>query len=469
LLCNYIMNLERKTKQLGIIIFFVLILTLRRDGYFPFSSQLSETTYAWVSFGQVLLFALILFLFFYPKNLLNQIWRFLIENLRVIAIVLAGGLISTIWILLCHEARVFKEYYNWNSFFTMIMSSFCFLIIVIPLILKKAKVAILALFTSTFLISLIPIIYFSVTAKISDLLPIVIEQLGAFIKGENIYQYYLLDNGTWTQAVRQPGTTLSFLPAFLLNIDLRYMSIVFTLLTGFILFRIVYKKFGDTRFNKKFLVTYVSVLLFLLFPYRHLRADLYEPAFWFLLSLSLYFLKNKRLKLFSITWGLGIFTQVWFWLFSPFVSLFLLRKYGWKKALFYSLIYLIIGAGLLSIFILPDTPAYYEHVFSYYRGVVERGEFSFTSIYLSPLFMIYGLNDILTIVQVIAVGLVGVVAIFRLKAFKDLLKFLIIAFFVFIQFNSLSWNYMYVNLVVLLVIYLLSSVDTTKEEGSIVT
>lgn len=69
-------------------------------------------------------------------------------------------------------------------------------------------------------------------------MPIIIEQGRAFLQGENIYQFYLLDNGVLTQAVRQPGNVLAFLPSIILSIDPRILSILYTIVGGYFLFKI---------------------------------------------------------------------------------------------------------------------------------------------------------------------------------------------------------------------------------------
>lgn len=58
-------------------------------------------------------------------------------------------------------------------------------------------------------------ISYPVTAKRSDMLPIIEAAIRSLFKGENIYHYYLLDNQVSTQIVRFPGIVAAYIPAVL--------------------------------------------------------------------------------------------------------------------------------------------------------------------------------------------------------------------------------------------------------------
>ena len=230
------------------------------------------------------------------------------------------------------------------------------------------------------------------------------------------------------------------------------MSVLYTYLTAYIIIKLSYNN-CKIIFNKKFLLVYIITALFLLFPYRHLRSDLYEPFYWFLLSLSLYLLNKGKLFAFSIVWSVGIFTQVWNWIFSPFITLYLYKKCGFKKAMLYTFVYLSLGIISLSIFILPDINNYYKHVFGFYRDLINKKHYAETSIYITPLIHFLGLTQVLLHIQLFFSAIIGIISIFKLKTFRHLLIFLSFIFFTFIQFNSLTWNYMYINLLILLIIF----------------
>ncbi len=471
------------TIRLLIIALLVGILSIRRDGFFPFPGNLEPHLWAWLLVLQVVILFFLLYLFFRPQAVVQPLRKFnsailsltkderessarrrIKSGVTMTAIVVS---LLTISILALHysASHTFPDYFHFGITQAIVFAIITIPLLVIPLILRKPKLALVGLFAATFILLLIPILYYQISANTSDLLPIILKQLEALAHGQNIYQYFLLDNGVLTQAVRQPGTTLSFWPAFALGFDIRWMSIIFSLLTGFVLLKFAYPRLREIKFDKKFLFTYVAISLFLLLPYRHARHDLYEPAYWFLLSASLYLLYIQRKWLFAVVWGLGIFTQVWFWLFTPFVAVYLWRKYSFMQAVKIMLPAVIIGAGLLSIFILPDPHAYVQQAFGFYAGEIAKAAYAASTIHLTPLVEVYGFANLLLPIQLLATALVGLLALWKLKTWKSLLAFLCLSFVVFVQFNSVSWNYMYIGLVLLLIIYLLSEITSALRQA----
>lgn len=454
-------NIEKRAVFIRVIILviFYVVLTVRRDGFFPLSRNVSEEVLAWFQVIQSIIYLLLLLLFIFAEKIRfsNKIVEYIERYIYTIIILSIPLLVLTIFVLFQHEISKSPEYYEVNKivFAGFVITSF--IIIIIPLILKKPKESFGALFLGSLILFLIPILFFKITANISDLLPIVSEQLKALIYGENMYQYFILDNEVSTQAVRQPGTTLIYLPAYILKLDLRIISVIFTLLAGFVFLKFSYTSKKDVEFDLKFLLTYFILLLFLLFPYRHLRHDLYEPFYWFLLSLSLLFLSRSKLLFFSTSWGISIFTQVWSWIFSPFVSLFIWRKHGIKKSVLYSTLFLLVGVGLLSVFILRDPSAYSEHVFGYYNNLLDSGIYAATTIHITPIFHIYTIETLLRPLQIIALASLGIISVFTIKNFKSLLSMLMLVIFCFIQLNTISWNYMYISMLVLMSIFILCS------------
>ena len=117
-----------------------------------------------------------------------------------------------------------------------------------------------------------------------------------------------------------------------------------------------------------------------------MRSDLYDPAFWFLLIFSLWLVTKRKFVISSIIWGIGIFTQVWFWLFTPFWIVFLFRTKDSIQAALLSGLSVGIGLIGLGLFILPDPAAYYEHVFSFYREMHRIGHYPVTTMSVSAIF-----------------------------------------------------------------------------------
>lgn len=165
--------------------------------------------------------------------------------------------------------------------------------------------------------------------------------------------------------------------------------------------------------------------------------DLYEPPFWFLFILLIYFLKSKKYLISSVVFGLGIFTQVWFWIFIPFFSLYILKNNRFKDSLKYISLSLLIGFGLLSIFILRDLSAYYYHIFGYYRDVLVTQTIYWNNYYLTPVLHQIGVQNLNQIIQFTSIGLLGIFALKFLKILRSFVLFCSLAFLVFIQFIHL--------------------------------
>jgi len=457
------MKSSASTIRLAIIALLVLILSIRRDGFFPFSANIDPLTWAWLLAAQVILLLLLLFFFFKPQLIEHIVYK-LKGKIQLPPHLIVLGLVNLLilFTLVLHlsSSRTFPEYFHFGKNDALVFALLTIPLVSFPILTKKPALAVFSLFLATIILALIPIHYYEITANTADLLPIIQKQLDAFVNGQNIYQYFLLDNGVVTQAVRQPGTTLSFLPAFLQGLDIRFMSLIYTLLTGVVLLKFQYRKLQEAKFDTKFFITFSAIALFLLFPYRQVRHDLYEPFYWFLITLSLYWLHIGKLKWFALTWALGIFTQVWFWLFTPFAAVYLWRKYSFQQAVIVMGAAVAIGVGLLSVFILKNPNAYLEHVFGFYAGEIAKGSYAASTIHLTPLFTEYGLNRFLLPLQLFSLGVVGLFTLLRVKTWEKFLTALVLVFTYFVLFNSVSWNYMYIGLVVLMLVYLIT---TTKE------
>lgn len=431
-----------------------LLLNIRTDGFFPLSAKTSEVLN--YSYSLIILFLIVILIFISFKAKQN------LENVKSASLLLI--VITSINIIIYSILTIRNQNNNpsinsLNISILVLVGSISFFIVAISIFKKSPKATILSIFLSTTLLSIIQILYFPITAKIGDLMPIIIEQGRAFLQGENIYQFYLLDNGVLTQAVRQPGNVLAFLPSIILNIDPRILSIFYTVGGGYFLLKIRHNDLRRLEFDLRFLNTIILIAIFLLFPYRLVRMDLYEPPFWFLFIVLIYFLKSRKYLISSIIFGFGIFTQVWFWIFTPFFTLYIYKNNRLKNSLKYISISLLIGFGLLAIFILRDPSAYYYHIFGYYREVLGSEIIYWNNYYLTPLLHLVGIGNINQIIQVVGVGILGGLSIKFMKNLKTFLAFISLAFLFFIQFNSLTWNYFYINLVLFLVTLTLVSED----------
>jgi len=434
-----------------------LLFVIKRDGYFPFNENSGELL---IFIGNTLLLILfilgvILVVRPFKMNFASKIFAYLEKHIKSFAVIIIISNVLCIFLLTIYTYTSFKTLYSINYPVLILLTVIALILPLFFILKQKPGKALISIFISSFLLSCLAILFFPITAKVSDLLPIVTKQGEAILSGQNIYQYYLLDNGTLTQAVRQPGIILLYLPASILGLDIRLMSIIYILATGVVLLKFVYPKFSGTKINRKFYTVFILLTLFLLMPYRNMRFDLYEPPFWFIFISGLYALYREKLKTFAVLWGVGICTQVWCWIATPFIVLYIFRKYNLRKTIWTALMYLSIGFGVLAIFIIPDYKAYLEHVFGFFQNTQNIGNFPKVSMFLTPWIFLLGLGKYLQIIQIFMSAIVGLFALKYLKTFVGLLFFLAVVILVFIQFLIISWTYMYLNIFYLLLIFAL--------------
>lgn len=445
------------------------IVTFRGDSLFPFSSATSELiVISFAALGSLGLLTLLAMFFCSPQFFTNtRLFQARLPRSPYMAIILVTMLVVWTTVLFYKNYLTFKDIYtDFNFAAALAVAAIAILVVCVPLFLRKPGWSLAGLFVASFILACIPIAYFPITARVADLMPIVQKQTEALAKGQSIYQYFLLDNGVFTQAVRQPGMSVSYLPAYWLSIDFRFLSVAYTLLTGLVLAKFAFPNFKKLQFTKEYILKFSAIALILLSPYWLNRLDLYEPIFWLLLCSALFLLYKGKYTVAALFWGLGIFVQVWFWLFTPFFLLYILRERGWRQVVISSLC-LLIGVIPLAAFALSDFPTYNEHVFGFYKNVIAIKDFSKSTFYLTPVLLKAELGRWLTPIQgALALSVLG--WFWKSKnSFKGLLLALSFVLFMFIQFNSLSWNYMYLNLILLLVISLGSlNIDDISEPKS---
>jgi hypothetical protein len=111
-------------------------------------------------------------------------------------------------------------------------------------------------------------------------------------------------------------------------------------------------------------------------------------------------------------------------------------------------------------FVLPNPENYYEHVFGFYDMIQEQGIKAETSIHLAPSLNAFLDAKYFTYLQIMAVGIVGLSSIKFMKRFEDLILYFGLSFFAFMSLNTLTWPYMFILIVLLMI------VGQIKEEGA---
>lgn len=153
---------------------------------------------------------------------------------------------------------------------------------------------------------MIAIHLFPIDARRSDMLELIKLGNEYFMMGQNPYHARF---NPQVGLPYPPLMWLSFLPAVMLKIDLRWMTVFFRLSLGvFLAFK--YEKQPARS---------ALIALFFLNPYLLFRHDLYLDFFFLLLALSFVFASEKRVLASQITSILGCLCIHWFWIVTPFV------------------------------------------------------------------------------------------------------------------------------------------------------
>jgi hypothetical protein len=434
-----------------------MIIQVRGDGYFPFPKHWPEDQLMFIVLFHTVLLVILIFRFAYllitgrqTKPLPILPW-FHLTTMGIIPIV-ALGAISGLHIL---QANYF--HYVGYQMDTLILTLFLFLSL-IPLaiywlyaFIKKEffpHLFLLSVLLSSLLIKGIPLQLFPITAKRSDMLPILKEAAISLFYWENPYQYYLLDNGVLTQNVRLPGLIMAYLPAAITGIDLRFVTLLFEMAIFLILlFKI--RSYWKKANNSWEIIWAITFFIFL--PYWHYRHELYETPFWFLLLITLLALHRGHIWGFTFALGEMIGTHQWGWLFAPFLLISLSRIKGRKPAVLSCIGVIALGGVILAIGVRSYYSEFYDHVFRYYNRVIQKGDFYPMSMYFTPYFSKLNLTGWLRPVQVLLQIPLLVLAYRYGNRIEAIVGVLALSLTIMLLFNPVAWTYQYLLVVFLLI------------------
>lgn len=442
----------------------LFIIQIRGDGYFPFPKSWSPD-----GLMAIVLVHTILLVFFIcrasqilitgkgNKIILFRSQKILpVTTLKIIPVLLLIT-ICGFHILQSHYFRNIGYRMNWN-----ILSLF-FIFSLIPVItfwyISKVRKRVSynyflhCILASAVILQLVPILLFPITAKRSDMLPILKSAAISLWHGENPYQYYLLDNGVMTQNVRFPGLILAYLPPAILDWDLRWITLLFELLTMLLLFKItkdVLKVASES--NPACWDIPLTVTCFLLLPYFHYRHELYETPFWFFTLVTLIALYKKHFIGFTLGLiGMMVMHQ-WGWLFAPFILIGFSLNCGLKKTLGSLSLALLLSGIIISLVIKFHYREFYEQTLQYYDKLALKNEFYPMSMYFSAYFAKFNITRFLRPVQVLFQIPLLYLAYRYGKRIDSLCGILALSLTFMLLFNPVAWTYQYLLVVFLLIL-----------------
>ncbi|MDT8445756.1 MAG: hypothetical protein RRB13_02520 [bacterium] len=428
---------------------FLALLQLRGDGYFPFPRDWPKDWLLALVLGHLaLLWALLLgFIRAQHQNrpLLGNWLRWVGPAkwgvaLGAIALIVAGQ-----WL----QAQRFAAIgYRWEPgvMFTLLAAS----LVLVALAFAKERTgrertawALLA--AAALGLKFYPIFCFPITAERSDMLPILSEAGQAWLSGTEVYRFYLLDNGVETQNVRLPGMIALYLPAVALGLDLRWVVWGFEALVFGALIVL-----GGRLPSQKRPVWALLLVAFWLLPYWQMRHELYEVPFWLLLMAAFWALEREKLWALAFLLGVMVATLQWGWLFAPFFSLAVLRRWGLKPSLLAGSFALALAGLILWSAVGSHWGDFYFHVFSYYRHFLAQGVPYLMSMYLTALLAKLGALGWLLPMQ--ALGVFGLLGWHARKArpISVLMQVCALALAWMLLWNAVAWTYQYLLVFLLL-------------------
>ena len=303
---------------------------------------------------------------------------------------------------------------------------------------------------SVLILKFIPLNLFPVTAKRSDLLPILKEAGLAVYNGESPYKYYMLDNGVSTPNARFPGLILAYFPAAISGKDLRYITLFFETA----IFIILISKINSIASDRTGLPGFpwqiiVPVICFMMFPYWHFRHELYESPFWLILFMTLLAFDNGHKIWFSLGLASLTATHQWGLLFVPLMLIGFYKKHGFRIALLCFLPTMLLCSMIFVGFLKGN----YSNLFHHTLGIYDVGVPVIpTSMFLSLWFAKFHLEELLLPLK-LATQFPIVYLTFRYgHTASALAGIMALSLTLVLMFNIIAWTYQYLLVVFLLIV-----------------
>lgn len=166
-----------------------------------------------------------------------------------------------------------------------------------------------------------------------------------------------------------PGLWLSFLPAVVLKTDPRYLAAMYQVLFALV----VWKAMGEEH---RLLTTWLLVL-FLLNPWSLLRHDVYVPVYLLVWSLFYGALRKGKTDLSARWYGLGLSMHPFHWALIPVWFFWMVKGFGFEKALGLLLQALAVAALIVLPFVLWDPRGFFQGVILHFaaKGAVNQSHF----------------------------------------------------------------------------------------------
>ena len=304
----------------------------------------------------------------------------------------------------------------------------------------------------------------------SDMLPLIKSAIIATMQGENPYHIYTMSHVSTLPPYELPLTYLplqwlAYFPAVLLGLDLRYTN-VFLEVTVFLLLVVTAIRRTHNTGDLPWGVLGAASLLFLN-GYFILRIDAEVFVTTFIIAVTAGALVAGYIWEFWMLLGLALATSPLVLIFIPFVASYSYIQYRSRVTIIGLLMSFAVAVAIVSPFVLKDPGAFWSGTAGHWQEV-RRYSGTWANAWMrnlnwSVLFYEYGYQRYLVACQMVGV-FVSFAVYIALRGPANVtrtLAFCSMALFVFLQFDVISWTYLF-HPVALLTCWVLLTVQDNR-------
>lgn len=287
-----------------------------------------------------------------------------------------------------------------------------------------------------------------------DMLPLVVSAIETFLSFENPYGFHHMQRGSEVPLTYPPGLWLMHVPAYLAGLDIRW--------TAWLSDGVIVACIGGFALRSRSAMTgpvFVALAVYLFLPDIHWNGIYAEPhADWAVLSILTYCVLTKRPYIGGLVMGLALTTRPFNLVLIPFFLIWLIRRFGPRKAWEAMLITSTLTAAMYLPFILWDPDAFYAGTVRWLLeyGVAHRSWFHGKMSFSGPLYQLR-MEHLLAPAQIAVLVISTALAVWKLRSTRHLLVFWMVVYGLFVAFNSIVWMSFWVGCC-LLAMFLLAAV-----------
>ena len=290
---------------------------------------------------------------------------------------------------------------------------------------------------------ILAIVSFPLYFRRSDMMAVILHATQSVLHHGNPYSTFYLEGKVYDFPYL-PGTILSFLPATALHLDLRWAKLSYVVGLVLLLVWAARKPFRP--------VVAALAGLLVLSPYLQYRHDLYTEGHWFSLMVIFVLMQRGRFGWAAAAFGASMAISQFSWVIFPFFLLNALRRRGWTEVLKVAAIATLAAAAVVLPFLRWAAT-------TIGRNAVGQWDTLLRPI-ARPINLAYWASFVVRANHLKWIQLAILTAIFafcfvrkRCSSLEDTLRWMSVAWIVFILFNVLLDGYFYLMLLVPLLVY----------------